>query len=111
MVQEEPAVFYTDAGYNETVLFSSDAKETDIEANRFAIRIAGVTIGIKPHYRKIRNFCRQYITSEPEEMDASVSHEEIIWEQIHSDRGPSERVDPHINSMTDILRHWQYTGR
>ena len=64
------------------------------ETDRFAIRIAGITVGIRPHYQMIRDICRNYLTKDPEDMEASVSHDDILWEQIQSDREAAREKRP-----------------
>ena len=66
----------------------------EVETDRFAIRIAGVTVGIRPHYQMIRDICRNYLTKDPEDMDASVSCDDILWEQIQSDREAAREKRP-----------------
>ena len=58
----------------------------EVETDRFAIRIAGVTVGIRPHYQMIRDLCRKYMTKDPEDLEVSVSREEILQEQMQSDK-------------------------
>ena len=66
----------------------------EVETDRFAIRIAGITVGIRPHYQMIRDICRNYLTKDPEDMDASVSCDDILWEQIQSDREAAREKRP-----------------
>ena len=52
----------------------------------FAIKLAGIVIGIHPLFPEIREMCRDYLTNESPEFEISVSLEDICFERQKSDR-------------------------
>ncbi len=72
----------------------------------FAIKLAGIVIGIHPLFPEIREMCRDYLTNESHEFEISVSLEDICFERQKSDREaiiegrkPSQYSDAYLETL------------